>query len=94
MNIDKIPNGPHYAVLVVNQVYHEGDELSRTAPGHGYPAHTEETVGYIPFLNELDRDDWILKNEAGAKKKFILIRAEPHRINVRTVVDVEPFYDD
>jgi len=37
-----IPTGPHYAVLIysTNTQHIPGDERSRRAPGHGYPAHT------------------------------------------------------
>jgi len=40
-----IPEGPHFAVHVykTDSTYVEGDERSRTAPGHGYPAHTVTT---------------------------------------------------
>jgi glyoxylase-like metal-dependent hydrolase (beta-lactamase superfamily II) len=38
-----VPNEPHFAVILyeTRSIYHEGDERSRTCPGHGYPAHTE-----------------------------------------------------
>ena len=39
-----VPQGTHFAVLIykVRQIDIPGDERSRQAPGHGYPAHTEE----------------------------------------------------
>ena len=38
-----IPTGPHFAVIIygTRSIHHEGDERSRTCPGHGYSAHTE-----------------------------------------------------
>lgn len=38
-----VPNEPHFAVIIygTRSIHHEGDERSRTCPGHGYPAHTE-----------------------------------------------------
>lgn len=38
-----VPSGPHFAVIIYDtqSVYIPGDERSRTAPGHGYPAHNE-----------------------------------------------------
>jgi hypothetical protein len=30
----------------------DGDERSRTHPGHGYPAHTEESCEYREYANE------------------------------------------
>ena len=46
------PNGklPFYVVVVfsVKHINHEGDERSRSHPGHGYSAYTEDIV--IPIL--------------------------------------------
>lgn len=38
-----VPQGPHFCVLVYDDrtIHHEGDERSRTHPGHGYPAYDE-----------------------------------------------------
>ena len=40
---DQVPPGTHYAVIVyeTTSVHVPGDERSRTCPGHGYPAHTD-----------------------------------------------------
>jgi hypothetical protein len=49
-NPDEIPSTDHWAILIFDKksVYVEGDERSRTCPGHGYPAHTDvyETFEY------------------------------------------------
>ena len=39
-----VPAGAHWAIVAYGSRsgYHEGDERSRTNPGHGYPAYTEE----------------------------------------------------
>jgi hypothetical protein len=47
-----IPSEPHYAILTFSSVYVPGDERSRTAPGHGYPAHHEDVMTYTVFLDE------------------------------------------
>jgi hypothetical protein len=38
-----VPNEPHFAVITyeTQSIHHEGDERSRTCPGHGYPAYIE-----------------------------------------------------
>jgi hypothetical protein len=44
-----IPEGEHFAILEFSSIHHEGDERSRTNPGHGYPAYDEPSVKYIAF---------------------------------------------
>lgn len=38
--IHDLPDQPFYAILIPHTTHHEGDERSRTNPGHGYPAHS------------------------------------------------------
>lgn len=56
-----IPSEPHWAILIfaTKSVYVEGDERSRTAPGHGYPAHTDVYPTY---------EYWAVKSEDVLKK--------------------------
>lgn len=44
-----------YGIVTTNHIYHEGDERSRTNPGHGYPAHTEsvESLTYVTGADAL-----------------------------------------
>jgi hypothetical protein len=51
---DKVPKGPHWAILTFETMHIEGDERSRTNPGHGYPAHTKEYVAYQAFTDETE----------------------------------------
>ena len=52
-----IPQGAHFAIMIykIKNIYHEGDERSRTNPGHDYPAHTE---------NILTIEHWVTQNES------------------------------
>jgi hypothetical protein len=47
-----IPSQEHWAIIKGSSVHHEGDERSRTAPEHGYPAYTEQIVEYEAYLTE------------------------------------------
>ena len=38
-------------------VHHEGDERSRTNPGHGYPAYTENILKIRMFVTK-DEEEW------------------------------------
>ena len=62
-------------IVLVNSSYHvEGDERSRTAPGHGYPAHD---VDYLEAVELKDADEvttWITRNQY---KKFRVFQATP-----------------
>jgi hypothetical protein len=75
-----VPNEPHFAVIIygTRSVYHEGDERSRTCPGHGYPAHTEtfdelehwvttERTHLEEFVTELDTQT------ESKKKPFVIM---------------------
>ena len=38
-----------YGIIETDFIYHEGDERSRTHPGHGYPAYTETVTNLREF---------------------------------------------
>jgi len=47
-----IPSGEHWAIITGSSVFIPGDERSRTAPGHGYPEHTEHYIRYEAFTDQ------------------------------------------
>jgi hypothetical protein len=53
--LKSIPAVPHWAIITTDSYHVDGDERSRTNPGHGYPAHTITTIAYQAFLDE---DEW------------------------------------
>ena len=84
------PSEPHWVILTTSSTYIEGDERSRTNPGHGYPAHTITSINYEIFLKE---DEW---KEAIRKKEDAPYRREEYvafkssgRAKVTTQVSVE-----
>jgi hypothetical protein len=88
-SVSDIPTEPHYAILEKRSISIPGDERSRTHPGHGYPASTEEVWDYIVFKN---REEWEteVKKRAGSvfgSKDFVAISATP--ATVRTTFEVE-----
>ena len=80
-----LPNAPHLGVLVFSTRYIEGDERSRTNPGHGYPAHVEHDVKYIAFDSDVDLMDWI---ERHPHADYSVIHATPKKIEVRLSVSL------
>ncbi|PRA52205.1 hypothetical protein [Brucella pituitosa] len=80
----------HFAVIVTTttRVHHEGDERSRTHPGHGYPAYTEEikSVDYIPFATADDVANWVKFRRASDARPYRIIKALPMRIETAITV--------
>ncbi len=77
-----VPVGEHYAIVEFDSIYIEGDERSRTHPGHGYPAHTEPTVKYIVFANQSDWESAINERMTSkySRKDFVPVIVRPARI--------------
>lgn len=96
---EQMPAGEHWAILIfeTTSTYVPGDERSRTAPGHGYPAHYETNSSFQYWacadksaleraLNYMRKEH---EREAGyrAPKPYVIIHAR--RAEVRTKVEVE-----
>lgn len=84
-----VPTTPHYAIVTERTIYHEGDERSRTNPGHGYPAYTETVTDYKAFT---DRESWereIKMHEKDSyKPKYVAMYVTPARVATSVSVDV------
>lgn len=90
------PRQPHYAVIVYSKesVFIEGDERSRTCPGHGYPAHTESFNTFRHYVT-VHRADWealiqlIMKDEE-AKNNFVAFEVtKVAKVVSKVVVELE-----
>ncbi len=59
-----VPTGNHYAIIIFKSqtIHHEGDERSRTHPGHGYPAYTE-TLTTNEYKWTLNKEEWVKEIE-------------------------------
>jgi hypothetical protein len=55
-DLKDIPGELHWAIVEIASVHIEGDERSRTNPGHGYPARTENYLNYEVYLT---REKWV-----------------------------------
>ena len=87
----EVPKEPHYAILEQRSISIPGDERSRTNPGHGYPASTEQVWDYIVFK---DRESWEaeIKRRHGlvfGNKDFLAISTTPATISTTIHVDVK-----
>jgi hypothetical protein len=90
-NKSEVPKGPHFAIIEFSQYYVEGDERSRTAPGHGYPGGYENKADYIVFDTESEWKAEINKRMTamyGYKDNFIPVRVTPANIQIQTIINI------
>lgn len=92
-SLDRIPNVPHWAIITTSSIYIEGDERSRTHPGHGYPAHTETTIQYQAFTNEAEWRAKVIEMSTptawSGPKQFRAMKVIPAAIETSITVKVE-----
>lgn len=83
-----------YLVLYQDSYYVEGDERSRTNPGHGYPAHTVQYDTYERFKTFEAFTAWVEANSQKIyyKKAFEAFKLVP--ISVTTKIQVEVKEDE
>ena len=79
-----VPKTPHFAIVVFSSVHVDGDERSRTNPGHGYPAHDISTAEY---RYTMDRAEW--EREVGrmhadgySRGRYVALEASPAAVTV------------
>lgn len=89
--VSDVPKTEHYAILVYKQqsVYHEGDERSRTHPGHGYPAYTEVFTKAEHYVTE---NEYTWENEVKRlflnKDQFVAFKVN-QLAEITTTVEIE-----
>lgn len=92
---EELPKETHFAALVfkTHSIHHEGDERSRTHPGHGYPAHTEtvHAVEYVAFADKEAMEKWVIKMETSKRTepKYQLIEARPLSAEMTATVKID-----
>lgn len=95
-NPKAVPTTKHYAILIYDEkeVWIEGDERSKTSPGHGYPGRHEVYETFAHYIT-LHRDEWLetleqlIKNPE-AKDKFVAFEVPKlAKVAMRVMVDVE-----
>ena len=87
--------GTHYAVCVyeTNSVYIEGDERSKTNPGHGYPSRNETFNSFKHYVTK-NKTEWhklieLLVEDNDVKDKFVAFEvSRVATVTTKVVVDV------
>lgn len=78
-----------YGMVKTRYIHHEGDERSRTHPGHGYPARTEEVTEFRPFKDREEMVEWVNREESriyGKPDKYTII--EYTELNITKTVNI------
>jgi len=85
---DKLPEAPHLAALVFSSIHIDGDERSRTNPGHGYPAHDKAVVEYIAFDSREEAQKWVEQQEKSrySAQSYRIIEAFPRAVTTTVSV--------
>lgn len=87
-----IPDGTNFVVIVPmsEKIYHEGDERSRTHPGHGYPAYTEtrEFSEMYACHSDTDLQSIVLALEEG-KIEYTCLKASKLKISLQKTVRID-----
>ena len=78
-------DGELFAILTPRSISIPGDERSRTNPGHGYPAHTEQTWD----IELLPKDTWEKEIAKLTERRatFKAVRMTPAKISTHVVVE-------
>jgi len=79
-----------YAVIKDRSIHHEGDERSRTHPGHGYPAYTETVHEIQEFKTKEEWLAWIEREEKRdyGKEKYTAIKYQLVNVSTKVIVDI------
>lgn len=91
-NKDDVPTDKHFAIVIFSTYHVEGDERSRTNPGHGYPAHTEHKAEYRAFTSKQEWEQEVAKlaNQKGySSANFVALVVQPATITTEVKVNVD-----
>lgn len=80
-----IPKTYHYAAIVFGQIWIEGDEYSKTHPGHGYPGYSKQTLSYIVFKDEASMTKWVKENEL--RTQYVII--ESRQLTIEKTISIK-----
>lgn len=86
--VGDVPEVEHWAIIQTDGVHIPGDERSRTNPGHGYPAHTQNYISYRAYLTEEKLMLAIkeLEDTKYGKKDYKVIKVTPMKVAINVSV--------
>ena len=84
----QIPEVEHWAIITTSSYTVPGDERSRTNPGHGYPEHTVETIGYDAYTDFVEFTE-ALERIARRNTRFRAVHVQPMTVDVKVSVKIK-----
>lgn len=80
-----------YAALVESSYHVDGDERSRTNPGHGYPAHDVSYTKIVKFDDVEEMKKWVInqKEKTYSREKYQIIKYVELDIELEVKVEVK-----
>lgn len=89
-SVSELPTEPYFAVIKFGSIYIEGDERSRTNPGHGYPGHSQTTIEYYIFKDKASWEKYIDKlihpTYGNPEKNWQAVYVTPAMVQTKTQV--------
>lgn len=83
-----LPTVPYWVIFTQGSVYVPGDERSREAPGHGYPARTEQHIDQAVYTDKAEFEGEIKKLVDRGDKTFRVALVTPLAVTVTVGVQV------
>jgi hypothetical protein len=82
-------SGKQYAAIISSSYKVEGDERSRTNPGHGYPEHTVQYNEFLTFNDRETMQRWLEYEESKIfnKKSYKII--EYIELTIKSTITIE-----
>lgn len=78
-----------YAVITQESYHVEGDERSRTNPGHGYPAHSVNYTSFRKFDNEAELKLWVEQQAKSVySPKYQIVRCTPVQVTTEIKISL------
>jgi hypothetical protein len=84
--LQEIPITEHFVIIKFGSIHIPGDERSRSAPGHGYPEHTETTISYRTFETLSELQAWVQRLDDRELSSIRVLRAQPLEVQTQRVV--------
>ena len=85
----QVPKVEHWVILRSSGVSVPAE--GEWAPGHGYPAHTEDFVSYEAYTDKAEFDEAVeheVRDQSFYSKEFRVVHVTPLTVNTKVTVSV------
>jgi hypothetical protein len=80
-----------YAAFIKDSYHVEGDERSRTNPGHGYHAHNVDYLRVEKFKDKNEMEKWVRSRESSMfnRDNYEIVKYTNMKVTIKTIVEVD-----